>query len=195
MLLRRKGSDMGRRSREHRERREKRARDARRDPAKGPVAGQEGSAKAAGLEEELNLLAGGDAFLWTSERCPAPDRETYLEDILAFESVGSKDSLFQGLQERGLCLPPPQTLNEQQSAEKVTEILRALERLRVYLIGFMNMSARECYTVLWNQTLWEGCYVEKRNPEAVTIIDVSHSLAREDMLQFLEELAKSESVH
>ncbi|MBZ5495756.1 MAG: hypothetical protein LAP85_05090 [Acidobacteriia bacterium] len=79
-----------------------------------------------------------------------------MEDILAFESVGSGTSLFEGLQERGLDLPLPEKLDEQQSAEKATEVLHALACLRVYLIGFENMTAREFYSTLWNQNTQEG---------------------------------------
>jgi hypothetical protein len=57
------------------------------------------------------------------------------------------------------------------------------------------MSARELYATLWHQTLWEGCYVRKRNPAALTLIDVSRRIPRSEMLEFLENLKKRESVH
>jgi hypothetical protein len=189
---------MGRKSREHKERRErceKEFRDAIKDPVSGTISDRNRTARAGELEDALQRLADGDAVFWTSDNCPPDIRESNLEDILAFESVGGGTSLFQGLQEHGMDLPPPEKLDDQQSAEKAMDVLYALAGLRIFLIGFEHMTAREFYATLWSQTLWEGCYVEKRNPEAVTIIDVSHSLAREDMLQFLEELAKSESVH
>jgi hypothetical protein len=49
--------------------------------------------------------------------------------------------------------------NEFLSAREVMEIFRALEKLQVFLIGFEEMNARELYSKLWRQTLWEGCYV------------------------------------
>jgi hypothetical protein len=189
---------MGRRSREHRERRERRerrAQDAQEDSAKEPMTEQKRAKRADELEEDLNRLAGGDAIFWTSGNCPAELRESILEDILAFELTGSGTSLFEGLQEHGLELPPPEKLDELQSTEKVSEVLRALACLRIFLIGFEDMTAREFYSTLWNQTLWEGCYVEKRNPGALTVIDVSHRLSRPDLLRFLEDLQKSGSVH
>ena len=57
------------------------------------------------------------------------------------------------------------------------------------------MSAREFYSTLYHQTLWEGCYVKKRHPGAMTIIDVSHRLSRSDIVQRLEDMKESESVH
>lgn len=126
---------------------------------------------------------------------PAEIWESNLEDVLAFESVGSGISLFEGLQEHGLDLPQPEKLDDRQSAEKVAEVLYALVALGIFLVGFDDLSPREFYSTLWNDTLWEGCYVEKRNPGALTIIDVSHMMSRSEILQTLEDMQKTASVH
>jgi len=173
---------MGRKSREHKERRERNA-----DAREIDLAGR--------LEEELRQLMDGDAFFWTSRECPADVRQTNLEDILAFESVESGKSLFDGLQEHGIDLPHPDKLDEQQSAAKITDVLAALKELQIFLTGYDGMSAREFYRTLWSQTLWEGCYVKKRTPGALTIMDVSHSIPRSEILKMLNEAAKASSVH
>ncbi len=189
------GSAMGRRSREHRERREKLVLDARKGPGPNGTTDPTHATRADELEEDLKCLGEGEAIFWKSRGCPDQLRESYLEDILAFESVGSGTSLFVGLQENGLDLPPPEKLDEQQSAEKAMEVLHALADLRVFLIGFEDMSPGEFYSTLWKQTLWEGCYVEKQTPGAVTIIDVSHRFSRSELLGFLEDLQRSSSIH
>jgi hypothetical protein len=173
---------MGRKSREHRKRRE------------GKESGSE-SDRAKQLEEELTRLADGDAFFGTSKDCPADLHESNLEDILAFESVGSGTSLFLGLQEHGMDLPNPEELNEQQSTAKVHEVLHALLELQIILVGFASMPARKLYSTLWNETLWEGCYVKKRHPGAITVIDVSHRIPRSEMLKVLDEIARSDRIH
>ena len=147
------------------------------------------------LEDRLKRLTDGDAVFWSRPGSPADIRESNLEDVLAFESVGSGTSLFEGLQEHGLDLPQPEKLDERQSAEKVAEVLCALAALRVFLVGFDDLNAREFYSTLWNETLWEGCYVEKQNPGALTIIDVSHRMSRSEILQILEDMRKTASVH
>ncbi len=172
---------MGRHSRMHRENRERRAA-AQLD-------------RASRLEEELRRTTGDNPVFWTSRNCPAELRESHLEDILAFESVGTGTSLFDGLQEHGLDLPHPDRLDERQSAEKAREVMLALQKLQILLIGFEHMSARQFYKTLWNQTLWEGCYVRKREPGALTIIDVSHSMPRSEVLKILEEAAKAGTVN
>jgi hypothetical protein len=146
------------------------------------------------LEEQLKRLSDGEAEFWAAPDCPQETRETDLEDILAFESVENGVSLFEGLQKHGLNLPPPEGVSEESSADKVAEILYHLARLRIFLVGYHEMTAREFYTTLWYQTLWEGCYIEKRNPAAITIIDVSHGLSRPEWKEMLEELKKSTRV-
>jgi hypothetical protein len=147
------------------------------------------------LEAELCDLAEGEAVFWKAADCSEESNESNLEDILAFESVGSGLSLFEGLEHNGLKLPAPNELDERESGRKVIEVLRALMRLRIFLVGFEHMSAREFYSTLYHQTLWEGCYVNKRHPGAMTIIDVSHRLSRSDIVQRLEDMKESESVH
>jgi hypothetical protein len=147
------------------------------------------------LEDHLKGLTGGDAVFWAPPGMPAEIWESSLEDVLAFESVGSGTSLFEGLQEHGLDLPQPEKLDERQSVEKVAEVLHALAALGIFLVGFDHLDTREFYSTLWNETLWEGCYVEKRNPGAMTIIDVSHRMSRSEIMQTLEDMQKTASVH
>jgi hypothetical protein len=133
------------------------------------------------LEEKLGQVVDRDCYSEWSPDCPAELRESHLQDILAFESIQSGPSLFQGLQERGLELPHPKELNERQSAEKVGEILMALIHIQVFVVGLDQMTPGEAYSKLWHETLWEGCYVEKRTPGAITLVDASHKLSRSDV--------------
>jgi len=146
------------------------------------------------LEAELTNLSDGDAEFWSRPGFPANARESNLEDILQFESVGSGVSLFEGLQRIGMDLPPPEELDECQSERKAMEVVKALAALRIFLIGFDEMDGREFYSTLWHQTLWEGCYMKKRHPGAITLIDVSHKMLKSDMVKYLENLAKAESI-
>ncbi len=186
---------MGRRSRERRERKVEMASEARRASRPNGTTDTSHSRRAAELEEDVRRLVDEEAVFWTSPACPDQLRESHLEDILAFESVDSGTSLFLGLQEHGIELPPPEKLNEQQCAEKALQVMHALADLRIFLIGFEHMSPAELYATLWRQTLWEGCYVEKRTAGAMTLIDVSHQLSHSEMQEVLEELHRSATVH
>lgn len=169
----------------------------KRDPDESGSAGnadQERNGRIEKLKAELNDLAGGEAKFWASPDCPADVEEANLEDILEFESVGSGISLFEGLQLHGTDLPHPDKMNEFQSERKVMEVLYALEDLQIFLIGFDAMTGRELYSTLWHRTLWEGCYIRKRHPGAITLIDVSHKMSQSDLLQFLENFTKAETI-
>ena len=79
----------------------------------------------------------------------------------------------------------------ERSAEKVMEILVALAEIQVFVTGFEHLDAREAYSLLWNQTLWEGCYLEKGTPGAITVIDASHMMSKPDIEQFLKDLERA----
>jgi hypothetical protein len=183
---------MGRRSREVRERRAKRLGNSPGKSGDGQSAGQARTDRLVELEDKLRELSDGE--FESAGNLPPEIRETYLEDVLSFESVSSGTSLFQGLEQHGVNLPAPEKLDEPRCIEKITEVLRALAGLRVFLVGFEHMAPREFYSTLYNQTLWEGCYVEKRIPGAMTIIDVSHSMSRSEWRRFMEDLNKSQVV-
>ena len=182
---------MGRKSREKRERR------ARRTGNSSPTVtlkAENRSGRVKQLEAELNQMADGDASFWNREDCPSELRESHLEDVRAFESLSSGPSLFQGLEANGVDLPPPEKLNERQCAEKVVEILDALARVQVFVVGFEQWSPKQAYTKFWEETLWEGCYVEKKTPGGITMIDASHSLTRPDFERLVGDLMRTQFV-
>jgi hypothetical protein len=183
---------MGRQSRKHRERRESNFQEERPCP---DGANSEQSSRIMKLQDGIKNLADGEAVFQVSPDCPADTYESDLEDIRAFEAVGSGISLFVGLQMHGMNLPPPEQLDELQSMLKAKEVLDALADLRIFLMGFEEMTGQELYATLYNQTLWEGCYVKKRNPSAVTMIDVSRKMPQSKMMQFLGNLFKKNTVH
>jgi len=143
------------------------------------------------LEAELECLSDGKALFWASPDCPPEVRRAGLEDVLEFEDIGAGVPLFEGLRTRGVELPDPEILSEQQSAAKAEEVMNALLDLQIILIGFEHMSGRELYATLWRQTLWEGCYIKRRLPGAVTILDVSHEVPQADMLQCINDVMNS----
>lgn len=179
---------MGRKSREKRERREARKRSSLVNPV--PTIG----GRIEELKKQLELMAGGDAEFWSSEELPPDFEESYLEDIVAFESVETGLSLFEGLKQNGIELPDPETLDEEESREKVIEILAALADLRVFIIGDDGMSGHQLYSILWKETLWEGCYVKRKNPASMTMIDVSRGF-KAKMRRALRSLQKRAVIH
>ena len=183
---------MGRKSREKRERRARR--NGNSSPTLSPEAGNRPD-RVAQLEAELNRMADGDTSFWNREGCPAEVRESHLKDVMAFESLSSGPSLFEGLQANGVDLPPPKQLSERQCAKKVVEILEALAEVQVLVIGFEQWSPKQAYTKFWEETLWEGCYVKKKTPGGLTLIDASHSLTRCDFERLVGDMMRAQFVN
>ncbi len=183
---------MGRRSREIRERWARRFGRSTDRSGDRSSAEQVRNSHIAELENKLKDLSDGEYE--KVGNVPSETRESHLEDIVAFESVGSGPSLFQGLEQNGVNLPSPEKLDERQCVKKITEVFHALAKLGVLLVGYERMAPRELYSTLWNQTLWEGCYVKKRTLGAVTFMDVSHNMSRSDWKQFMKDLYRSQSV-
>jgi hypothetical protein len=147
------------------------------------------------LQDELRDLSDGN-FQYNAPPDVSPDvMESHLEDIRSFEALGSGPSLFEGLEQNGVRLPSPDKLNEFLSIRKVNEIFRALGKIGVYLFGFEEMTPCELYSKLWHETLWEGCYVKKRTPGAVTLIDVSHAMTRSELNECMERLMQPARIH
>ncbi len=177
---------MGRKSRMKRERRE-RGVDFKAD--------REARTRVREIERELVRMSDGDYASWSSPDFPVADRQAYLEDILAFESIGSGPSLFEGLEEHGVRLPRPEDLDEEKTLKKLREIFFALSKIGVILNGYDDLSPKEFYSKLWHETLWEGCYIKRKNRASITFIDVSHGRWRSKVLRFLKERCKIGRVH
>lgn len=187
---------MGRKSREKWERRQRRHVDGEQPRWVRARAERAAHEEVGRLEAELNRLADGEAsFVSCEPDFSADDQQTFLEDVLAFESVDKGVSLFRGLIQRGMKLPRPEELNERHSEKKVRKIVRALWNLGILLVGFEGMTAREFYSKLYHETLWEGCYVEKRQPGALTVMDVSHSMTRADIETLMMKFQQPLTVH
>jgi len=188
---------MGRKSREKWERRERQetAEDVGQAKASQQTADPERAGRIRELKEQLSRLSGGDFESGSYSSCQDDVEEAHLQDVLAFESVGSGPSLFEGLEEHGVALPRPEQLDEEQSHEKILEIMEGLSRQGVFLIGIDNFTGRELYSKLFNETLWEGCYIKKKHPGSMTFMDVSHGISRSEIRRFLESMRATSAVH
>ena len=84
-----------------------------------------------------------------------PEMElAFLEQVAAIEAEPTTTYAHQ-LIGRGICLPPPEDLEEDHLSEKLWEIIHGLAGLRVFLENTGHLNDRELYKQLWKEDLNE----------------------------------------
>lgn len=86
------------------------------------------------------------------QRHDDPDGEALQRFLDAIED-GPFTTEFERLTRDGLELPPPDSLNDEQLARKLCEVIHGLARLRTVITSTDHLSDRQLYTRLWTDTL------------------------------------------
>lgn len=106
------------------------------------------------LKRQADELAGGEMTSWKSEDLSPDIEEDFLQGVIAYESA-PWTTHFQQLEEAGIELPDPETMNDEKLTAKLWEVIEALARMRVFLESTNHLSDRELYTELWKDVLRE----------------------------------------
>jgi hypothetical protein len=106
------------------------------------------------LKQEADQLAGGKMIAWEADGCPPELAEQFWANVVAYEKAPST-SHFQQLRQAGVEMPPPESLDDRQVADKLAEIFAALAQLRVFVSNTNHLSDRELYTALVTDVLHE----------------------------------------
>jgi hypothetical protein len=111
--------------------------------------------RVAALQEQANELAGGEMSHSEAEDLDPGIAEQFWANVVAFESAAPGATLFVELEEAGVAMPPPETLDDMQVTEKVWEIAQKLGEMSTYLEHTDHLSDRELYVKLWSDVLRE----------------------------------------
>ncbi len=104
------------------------------------------------LKHKLHQMGG---YSGLSSPDPDPERElAFLEQVVAIDADPSTTYAHQ-LIGRGISLPPPQDLTDEELQTKLLEIIHALAGLRVFLENTGHLTDRELYQQLWEEDLNE----------------------------------------
>lgn len=106
------------------------------------------------LKRQADELAGGEGFEWKSEDLTPELEEDFLRGVIDYESA-PWTTHFRQLEEAGVELPDPETMDDEKLTGKLWEIIEALARMRVFLESTNHLSDRELYTELWSDVLRE----------------------------------------
>jgi hypothetical protein len=93
-------------------------------------------------------------LVWVSEECPPETAAQFRLSVAAYEQA-PWTTHFQELVDAGVELPVPESMDDGQLAAKLSEVIDALARLRVFLSQTNHLSDRELYALLWGDTLQE----------------------------------------
>lgn len=101
-----------------------------------------------GKEKEITIHRNKDSKL------PQEFEDLFLKQMEAFENA--PDTIhFAELLKRGVYMPEPEELNDEQLHEKLWEVINELAKMRVFLDNTNHLSDRELYSQLLKNTLQE----------------------------------------
>jgi hypothetical protein len=106
------------------------------------------------LKRRAEELVGGKMVEGELEETPPEVAEQFWEQVVAYEKA-PWTTHFKQLEESGMHLPAPETLDDEQLTKKLWELIQGLALLHVFLDETDHLSDRELYTLLWSDMLRE----------------------------------------
>src|SRR5687768_12431565 len=140
------------------------------------------------LRAELEKLGGTTLSL---ESMPADMEEEFLRQVLEYETA-EPISLMHLLENSGLEIPAPHTLDNDALTVKLKEIIDRMASLGAYLLHTNHLSDRELYDYLYHDGLREEAVLFPENPSYAYMIDLTGSGSDEDNQIYLKHYADEE---
>jgi len=140
------------------------------------------------LRAELEKIGGSAATL---EAMPADMEEEFLRHVLEYETA-EPISLLRLLENSGLEVPAPETLDDNALAIKLKDIIEKMGSLGAYLLHTNHLSDRELYKYLYEQALREETVLFPENPSYAYMIDLTGSGSEEDNQTYLKYYANAD---
>ncbi|HXF39978.1 MAG TPA: hypothetical protein VN687_09715, partial [Blastocatellia bacterium] len=106
------------------------------------------------LKRQVDELTGGEMAGWKSPDLTPELEEEFLRGVVAYESA-PWTTHYQQLEEAGVELSDPDTMDDEKLTARLWEVIEALARKRVFLESTNHLSDRELYTLLWSDELRE----------------------------------------
>jgi hypothetical protein len=137
------------------------------------------------LRAELEKLGGSTSTL---ESMPADMEEEFLRHVLEYETA-EQISLLRLLENSGLEVPAPETLDDDALKIKLKEIIDRMASVGAYLLHTNHVSDRDLYEYLYNDALREETVLFPENPSYAYMIDLTGSGSEDDNQIYLKYYA------
>lgn len=143
------------------------------------------------VREDEEAGAGGE-LTWMSEDCPPEVAAQFWLSVAAYEQA-PWTTHFQELVDAGIELPTPESMDDRQLTAKLSEVIDALARMRVFLSQTDHLSDRELYTLLWKDTLREPVKDMPRDEPSAWHIDFLSGGGEDETRLYLKYYADEET--
>jgi hypothetical protein len=140
------------------------------------------------LRAELEKLGGSTSTL---ESMPADMEEEFLRHVLEYEKA-EQISLLRLLENSGLEVPPPESLDDDTLRTKLKEIIDRMASVGSYLLHTNHLSDRDLYEYLYHEALREETVLFPENPSYAYMIDLTGSGSEDDNQTYLKYYADEE---
>ena len=140
------------------------------------------------LRAELEKLGGSTSTL---ESMPADMEEEFLRHVLEYETA-EQISLLRLLENSGLEVPPPDSLDDDALKIKLKEIIDRMASVGSYLLHTNHLSDRNLYEYLYHEALREETVLFPENPSYAYMIDLTGSGSEDDNQTYLKYYADEE---
>jgi hypothetical protein len=140
------------------------------------------------LRAELEELGGSTSTL---ESMPADMEEEFLRHVLEYETA-EQISLLRLLENSGLEVPPPESLDDDALKIKLKEIIDRMAAVGSYVLHTNHFSDRDLYDYLYHEALREETVLFPENPSYAYMIDLTGSGSEDDNQTYLKYYADEE---
>ena len=140
------------------------------------------------LRSELEKLGGSTSAL---QSMPADMEEEFLRHVLEYETA-EQISLLRLLENSGLVVPAPETLDDDALRIKLKEIIDRMASVGAYVLHTNHLSDRDLYEYLYNDALREETVLFPENPSYAYMIDLTGSGGEDDNATYLKYYADEE---
>lgn len=155
---------------------------------RSPADKSSGDRKIEDLKRQAEELCGGQMEAANLDDCPEETEEAFWNYVVEYEKAPWTTN-FQQLEDAGVSLPEPDSLNDEELTAKLWEVVQKLALLHVYISQTDHLSDRELYTHLWTESLREETKALPLEANCMCHIEILGGWSEEDTQLYLKYYA------